>query len=67
MGGAKAHYDGDRAFSETDCTEDLKTIDVASLVIHGDDDPIVPIASAAIQRTGSQEKSDMMNFHRRTP
>ena len=47
MGGVKAHYDGIKAFSETDFTEDLKAIDVPTLVMHGDDDQIVPIADAA--------------------
>jgi non-heme chloroperoxidase len=47
MGGAKAHYDCIKAFSETDFTEDLKKIDVPVLVMHGDDDQIVPIADAA--------------------
>ena len=42
MGGAKAQYDGIKAFSETDFTEDLKSIDVPTLVMHGDDDQIVP-------------------------
>jgi len=48
MGGAKAHYDGIKAFSETDFTEDLKTIQVPTLVMHGDDDQIVPIADSAL-------------------
>jgi non-heme chloroperoxidase len=48
MGGAKAHYDGINAFSETDFTEDLKIIDVTTLVMHGDDDQIVPIADSAL-------------------
>ena len=48
MGGAKAHYDGIKAFSETDQTEDLKAITVPTLVMHGDDDQIVPIADAAL-------------------
>jgi non-heme chloroperoxidase len=48
MGGAKAHYDGIKAFSETDFTEDLKIIDVPTLVMHGDDDQIVPIADSAL-------------------
>ena len=48
MGGAKAHYDGIKAFSETDFTGDLETIDVPTLVMHGDDDQIVPIADSAI-------------------
>jgi non-heme chloroperoxidase len=48
MGGAKAQYDGIKAFSETDFTEDLKKIDVPTLVLHGDDDQIVPIADSAL-------------------
>jgi len=48
MGGAKAHYDGIEAFSETDFTEDLKACDVSTLVLHGDDDQIVPIADSAL-------------------
>ncbi len=47
IGGAKAHYDGVKAFSETDFTEDLQVIDVPTLVLHGDDDQIVPVADAA--------------------
>ncbi|ABR64520.1 alpha/beta fold hydrolase [Sinorhizobium medicae] len=47
MGGAKAHYDGIKAFSETDFTEDLKSITVPALVLHGDDDQIVPIGASA--------------------
>jgi non-heme chloroperoxidase len=47
-GGAKAHYDGIKAFSETDFTEDLKAIDVPTLVMHGDDDQVVPIAASAL-------------------
>jgi non-heme chloroperoxidase len=46
MGGAKAHYDGIVAFSQTDFTEDLKKITVPMLVMHGDDDQIVPYADA---------------------
>ncbi|THD55612.1 MAG: alpha/beta hydrolase [Bradyrhizobium sp.] len=48
MGGAKAHYDGIKAFSETDLTEDLKSIDVPTLVMQGDDDQIVPYKDAAL-------------------
>ena len=48
MGGAKAQYDGIKAFSETDFTEDLKNIDVPALVLHGDDDQVVPIADSAL-------------------
>jgi non-heme chloroperoxidase len=43
MGSAKAHYDGVKAFSETDQTEDLKAISVPTLVMHGEDDQVVPI------------------------
>lgn len=46
MGGAKAHYDCIKAFSETDFTEDLKAINVPVLVMHGTDDQIVPIDDA---------------------
>jgi non-heme chloroperoxidase len=42
----QGHYDCIKAFSETDFTEDLKKIDVPTLVMHGDDDQIVPIADA---------------------
>ena len=47
MGGAKAHYDCIKAFSETDFTEDLAAIEVPVLVMHGDDDQIVPYADSA--------------------
>jgi non-heme chloroperoxidase len=46
MGSAKAHYDGIKAFSETDFTEDLKIIDAPTLVMHSKDDQIVPFADA---------------------
>jgi non-heme chloroperoxidase len=57
-GGAKAHYDGIVAFSQTDFTEDLKKISVPVLVMHGDDDQIVPYAdsgpkSAALVQNGT--------------
>lgn len=48
MGGAKAHYDGIKAFSETDQTEDLKAITVPTLVLHGEDDQIVPHMDAGV-------------------
>src|SRR6202000_3307737 len=58
MGGAKAHYDGIVAFSQTDFTEDLKKITVPVLVMHGDEDQIVPYAdsgplSAKLVRNGT--------------
>ena len=46
-GGAKAHYDCIVAFSQTDFTDDLKKIEVPALVMHGDDDQIVPYANSA--------------------
>lgn len=49
MGSAKAHYEGIKAFSETDQTADLGAISVPTLVLHGDDDQIVPIADAALK------------------
>jgi non-heme chloroperoxidase len=57
-GGAKAHYDGIVAFSQTDFTQDLKGITVPVLVMHGDDDQIVPYAdsgplSAKLVRNGT--------------
>ncbi|MFQ6163334.1 alpha/beta fold hydrolase [Sinorhizobium meliloti] len=48
MGGAKAHYEGIKAFSETDFTEDLESISVPTLVLHGDDDQIVPIGTSSL-------------------
>lgn len=48
MGSALAHHECIKAFSETDFTDDLKTIDVPVLVMHGDDDQIVPIADSAL-------------------
>lgn len=48
MGGIKPHYDCIKAFSETDFTDDLEKIDVPTLVMHGDDDQIVPIADSAL-------------------
>lgn len=47
MGGAKAHYDGIKAFSETDFTDDLKAMTVPTLVMHGEDDQIVPAGNSA--------------------
>ncbi len=48
MGGTKAQYDCIKAFSETDFTDDLKQIDVPVLIMHGDDDQIVPIGASAL-------------------
>jgi non-heme chloroperoxidase len=48
MGSAKAHFEGIKVFSETDQTEDLKSITVPTLVMHGDDDQLVPHKNAAL-------------------
>jgi non-heme chloroperoxidase len=48
MGGANAHYEGIKAFSETDQTDDLKAITVPTLVLQGDDDQVVPYKDAAV-------------------
>ncbi|KQU94345.1 alpha/beta hydrolase [Devosia sp. Root105] len=48
MGGAQAHYECIKVFSETDFTEDLKAIEVPVLVMHGEDDQVVPIADSAL-------------------
>lgn len=50
MGGALAHYEGIRAFSETDQTEDLRAITVPTLVLQGDDDQVVPHTDAALRQ-----------------
>jgi non-heme chloroperoxidase len=64
MGAAKAHYDGIRAFSETDFTEDLKRIDVPTLVMHGDDDQIVPIADSAALSAKLLKKSRLKAYEK---
>jgi non-heme chloroperoxidase len=50
MGGANAHYEGIKAFSETDQTADLQAITVPVLVIQGDDDQVVPYKNAALKQ-----------------
>jgi len=49
LGGIKGQYDGIKQCSEVDYTEDLKKLDVPTLIVHGDDDQIVPIAAAALR------------------
>ena len=49
MGGIKAQYDCVKAFSETDFTEDLKSVDIPVLVLHGEDDQIVPYGTTAVK------------------
>jgi non-heme chloroperoxidase len=66
MGGAKAQYDGIKAFSETDFTEDLKIINVPTLVMHGDDDQIVPVADSALL-SAKLLKSSTLKIYERLP
>ena len=62
MGGAKAQYDGVRAFSETDQTEDLKAMTVPTLVLHGEDDQIVPIAASALKAVGLLPEGELKTY-----
>ncbi len=58
-GSAMAHYEGIKAFSETDFTEDLQAIDVPTLIMHGDDDQVVPIAVSAELSVTSVENATL--------
>ena len=59
LGGVKAHYDCIKAFSETDFTEDLKKIDIPVLVMHGDDDQIVPIGASGLMSAKILKKATL--------
>lgn len=61
-GGAKAQYDSIEAFSETDFTEDLKKIGVPVLVLHGEDDQVVPIAASAYKAIGLLRKGTLRSY-----
>jgi non-heme chloroperoxidase len=63
MGGAKAHYDGIVAFSQTDFTEDLKKITVPVFVMHGDDDQIVPYADAGTLSAKLVKNGTLKTYH----
>ena len=62
MGGAKAHYDGIVAFSQTDFTEDLKKFTVPMMVMHGDDDQIVPYADSAPLSAKLVKRRDLKTY-----
>ena len=62
MGSAKAHYEGIKAFSETDQTEDLKAITVPTLVMQGDDDQVVPYKAAAIMQDKLLQNSTLIIY-----
>jgi len=59
MGSALAHYQGIKAFSETDQTEDLKAITVPTLVLHGDDDQVVPYKDTALKQIELLQNGEM--------
>ena len=63
MGGAKAHYDGIVAFSQTDFTEDLKKISVPVLVQHGDDDQVVPYADSGPLSAKLVQHGTLKTYH----
>ena len=62
MGSVLAHTDGIKAFSETDFTEDLKAIDVPTLVMHGEDDQIVPFANAGPKSAKLLKNSTLKSY-----
>jgi non-heme chloroperoxidase len=63
MGGAKAHYDGVVAFSQTDFTDDLKQITVPVLVMHGDDDQVVPYADSGPLTAKLVKNGTLKTYH----
>lgn len=64
IGSAKAHYEGIKAFSETDQTEDLKSITLPVLVMQGDDDQVVPYKNAAILQDQLLPNSQLIIYPR---
>ncbi|MCP1846410.1 MULTISPECIES: alpha/beta fold hydrolase [Bradyrhizobium] len=62
MGSAKAHYEGIKAFSETDQTADLKAITVPTLVMQGDDDQVVPYKAAALMQDKLLQNSKLIIY-----
>ena len=62
MGGIKAHYDCVKAFSETDFTEDLKSVDIPVLILHGEDDQIVPFANSALKSIKHLKNGKLISY-----
>lgn len=62
MGGIKAHYDCIKAFSETDFTEDLKSVDIPVLVMHGEDDQIVPFALTGVKAAKLLKNGKLISY-----
>ena len=61
-GGVNGHYDCIKAFSETDFTEDLSKIDIPVLIMHGDDDQIVPIDAAGLASAKILKKATLRSI-----
>ncbi len=62
MGSVKAHHDGIKAFSETDFTEDLKSVDFPVLVLHGEDDQIVPFPISGAKAVGLLKNGKLISY-----
>jgi len=62
MGGIVAHYDGIKAFSETDFREDLKAVDIPVLVLHGEDDQIVPYGNSAVKSAQLLKNGKLISY-----
>lgn len=62
MGGIKAHYDCIKAFSETDFTEDLKSVEIPVLVLHGEDDQIVPFELTAVKAVKLLKNGKLISY-----
>src|SRR5439155_26162382 len=62
MGAIKAHYDCIKAFSETDFTEDLKSVDVPVLVMHGEDDQIVPFQLTGVKAVKLLKNGKLISY-----
>ena len=63
MGGIKAQYDCIEVFSETDFTEDLKSVTIPVLVLHGDDDQIVPYETTAVKAAELLQNGKLIIYH----
>lgn len=62
MGGIVAHYDGVKAFSETDFTEDLKAVEIPVLVLHGEDDQIVPFENSGLKSAKLLKNGKLISY-----
>lgn len=62
MGSVKAHHDGIKAFSETDFTEDLKSVNIPVLVMHGEDDQIVPFPLTAVKAVKLTRNGTLISY-----